>query len=312
MNFTIKDKKTGEFEEPKSTTRKFESKNIIELNKATRSGVYLFGLIIFCIGFCLCFAATFSWLSPVTVLISLCVGGLVAMSVRISLQWERVVILRFGRFNRVSGPGLYFLIPFIEYPAIYVDQRIMTSSFSAEAALTADSVPVDMDGVLFWVVWDAQKACLEVENYPRAVLWSAQTAMRDAVGQMNLTELSSNRQRIDRELQKHMGEKCEGWGITIISVEIRDITIPRELEDALSREAQAEREKNARTMLAEVEIEISEMMVEAADIYDKNPKALKLRSMNLAYEGARDGKGIIFAPSNFAEGFNLEKTVSGE
>ncbi len=220
------------------------------------------------------------------------VGLLCAACIRIAPQWERVAVLRFGRFHRVAGPGIYALAPFVEYAAIHIDHRIMTSAFSAEAALTADLVPVDVDAILFWVVWDAQKACLEVENYPKAVLWSAQTAMRDAIGQVNLADLSLRRKQIDRELQEVMSAKCEQWGITVMSVEIRDIMVPEELQNALSKEAQAERERNARTILAEVEKDISEMFVEAADVYDRNPKALKLRAMNLAYEGAKDGKGV--------------------
>ena len=209
----------------------------------------------------------------------------------------------------MAGPGIYALAPFVEYAAIHIDHRIMTSAFSAEAALTADLVPVDVDAILFWVVWDAQKACLEVENYPKAVLWSAQTAMRDAIGQVNLADLSLRRKQIDRELQEVMSAKCEQWGITVMSVEIRDIMVPKELQNALSKEAQAERERNARTILAEVEKDISEMFVEAADVYDRNPKALKLRAMNLAYEGAKDGKGVLLAPSSLADGFDVGKLL---
>nr|WP_270297385.1 slipin family protein [Eggerthella sinensis] len=162
------------------------------------------------------------------------------------------------------------------------------------------------------MVWDAEKACLEVENYPKAVLWSAQTAMRDAIGQLNLADLSLRRKQIDRELQEIMGAKCEQWGITVMSVEIRDIMVPRELQDALSKEAQAERERNARVILAEVEKDISEMFVEAAEVYDRNPKAMQLRAMNLAYEGAKDGKGVLLAPSSLADGFDVSKLFKGE
>ncbi|MEI3231953.1 MAG: slipin family protein [Gordonibacter pamelaeae] len=225
---------------------------------------------------------------------------------RVAPQWERVAILRFGQFNRIAGPGLYCCIPFAEYAAIHVDQRITTASFSAEAALTADLVPVDVDAILFWMVWDAEKACLEVENYPKAVLRSAQTAMRDVIGQLNLADISRmRRKQIDRDLEDILGKKCEQWGVTVISVEIRDIMIPKELQDALSKEAQAERERNARIILAEVEKDISEMFVEAAEVYDRNPRAMKLRAMNLAYEGAKDSKGVLLAPSALADGFNI-------
>ena len=279
----------------------------VKPNEATRAGVYSFAVVMFVLGFALTFALTFAWLSPATTAASLFVGVLLAAVVRIAPQWERVIVLRFGRFHRAAGPGLYVLVPFVEYAAIHVDQRVMTSSFSAEAALTADLVPVDVDAILFWMVWDVKRACLEVENYPRAVLRSAQTAMRDAIGQVNLAELSMRRKQIDRELEVVMGKKCEQWGITVLSVEIRDITIPLELQDALSKEAQAERERNARMILAEVEKDISEVFVEAADVYDRNPRALKLRAMNLAYEGAKDGNGMLLMPSSLSDGFDVSK-----
>ena len=180
------------------------------------------------------------------------------------------------------------------------------SSFSAEEALTSDLVPVDVDAVLFWMVWDPEKACLEVENYPVAVLWSAQTAMRDAIGQLSLGDISLRRKAIDHELEKILGEKCEAWGITVLSVEIRDIAVPQDLQDALSREAQAERERNARVMLAEIEKDISEMYVEAAETYERNDKAMELRAMSLAYESAKEGKGTVLLPSALAEGFVIK------
>ena len=281
-------------------------------NEASRRGIFLFAAIMFCVGAGVVLAITWKWFSLWTVLGAAAVGTLAATCVRVAPHWERVVILRMGQFNRIAGPGFYAIMPFFEYIAIHVDCRTMTSSFSAEAALTADLVPVDVDAILFWMVWDVQKACLEVENYPKAVLRSAQTALRDAIGQQNLADLAVRRKQIDHELQEIMGEKCEQWGIAVLSVEIRDITVPKELQDALSREAQAERERNARVILAEVEKDISEMFVEAADEYDKNPKALQLRAMNLAYEGARDGRGVIFAPSNIADGFDLGKMLKGE
>lgn len=274
-------------------------------NEASRLGVFLFALLMFVVGAGAVLLATMPWFGLGTVLAAIAAGFLLAACVRIAPHWERVVILRMGRFNRVAGPGFYAVIPFVEYAAMHVDCRTMTSSFSAEAALTADLVPVDVDAILFWMVWDVEKACLEVENYPKAVLRSAQTALRDAIGQQDLGDLAVRRKQIDRELQEIMGEKCEQWGIAVLSVEIRDITVPEELQNALSREAQAERERNARVMLAEVEKDISEMFVEAADEYDKNPRAMQLRAMNLAYEGARDGHGVIFAPSNIADGFDL-------
>ena len=284
----------------------------LEANDASRGGVYLFFLAMFAAGFLAVLFATFAWVSPLTIAASVVAGFVLATSVRVAPHWERVAILRFGKFNRIAGPGLYCCIPFAEYAAIHVDQRIMTASFSAEAALTADLVPVDVDAILFWMVWDAEKACLEVENYPKAVLRSAQTAMRDVIGQLNLADISLRHKQIDRNLEDILGKKCEQWGVTVMSVEIRDIMIPKELQDALSKEAQAERERNARVILAEVEKDISEMFVEAAEVYDKNPKAMQLRAMNLAYEGAKDGKGILLAPSSLADGFDVSKLFKGE
>lgn len=284
----------------------------LEANDASRGGVYLFFLAMFAAGFLAVLFATFAWVSPLTIAASVVAGFVLATSVRVAPHWERVAILRFGKFNRIAGPGLYCCIPFAEYAAIHVDQRIMTASFSAEAALTADLVPVDVDAILFWMVWDAEKACLEVENYPKAVLRSAQTAMRDVIGQLNLADISLRRKQIDRDLEDILGKKCEQWGVTVMSVEIRDIMIPKELQDALSKEAQAERERNARIILAEVEKDISEMFVEAAEVYDRNPRAMKLRAMNLAYEGAKDSKGVLLAPSALADGFNIGQAGRGE
>ena len=284
----------------------------LEANDASRGGVYLFFLAMFAAGVLAVLFATLAWVSPLTIAASVVAGFVLATSVRVAPHWERVAILRFGKFNRIAGPGLYCCIPFAEYTAIHVDQRITTASFSAEAALTADLVPVDVDAILFWMVWDAEKACLEVENYPKAVLRSAQTAMRDVIGQLNLADISRRRKQIDRDLEDILGKKCEQWGVTVISVEIRDIMIPKELQDALSKEAQAERERNARIILAEVEKDISEMFVEAAEVYDRNLRAMKLRAMNLAYEGAKDSKGVLLAPSALADGFNIGQAGRGE
>ena len=298
--------------EVKDDDRRSVASTELEPNEATRAGVYLFAFVMFALGFGIVFAATLPWLSVWTVVAAVAAGLVCACCIRVAPQWERVTVLRFGRFNRVAGPGLYVLVPFAEYTAIHIDHRMMTSSFSAEAALTADLVPVDVDAILFWMVWDAEKACLEVENYPKAVLRSAQTAMRDVIGQLNLADISRRRKQIDRDLEDILGKKCEQWGVTVISVEIRDIMIPKELQDALSKEAQAERERNARIILAEVEKDISEMFVEAAEVYDRNPRAMKLRAMNLAYEGAKDSKGVLLAPSALADGFNIGQAGGGE
>ena len=299
--------KKEEKHDVRSDGRHYVATTELESNNASREGVYAFSIMVFLASFAIAFALTWLWFSPLTVCVSFAFALLCVSSIRIVPQWERAVVLRFGKFNRVKEPGIFFCIPFVESVAIHIDHRVMTSSFSAEAALTADLVPIDVDAVLFWMVWDAKKACLEVENYPKAVLWSAQTAMRDAIGQLNLADISMRRKQIDRELEEALAQKCENWGVTVLSVEIRDIMIPHELQDALSKEAQAEREKNARVILAEIEKDISEMYVEAAETYEKSEKAMQLRAMNLAYEGAKDGKGLLLVPSALAEGFDVGK-----
>ncbi len=291
---------------PKNKQAKPSNDEASETSESNRLGVYLFAMALFVVGFGVVSALTYPLIGPAGLIAGAVAGMLLAACIRIAAQWERVVILHFGRFGRIAGPGLYVTVPFIEYIATRIDQRVRIMSFSAEAALTRDLVPVDIDAVIFWMVWDAKKACLEVEDYPKAVLWSAQTAMRDAIGQLDLTDLSPRRKQIDKDLEEQLGEKCEQWGISVLSVEIRDITVPEELQNALSREAQAQSERNARVLLTEVEKDISEMLVEAAASYEKAPLALKLRSMNMAYEGVKDGRGVLLAPSSLADGFNFK------
>lgn len=274
--------------------------------KSSRAGVYAFAATVFALvfvlicGTCAALGALDAWL----VVAAAFLGVLACMSVHIAPQWERVVVLRFGTFSRVAGPGLYCTIPIVEYAAAHVDQRIITTPFIAEEALTADLVPLDIDAVLFWMVWNPKDACVEVEDYSSAIWWAAQTALRDAVGRINLAEVATRREQIDEEVKVILDEKTSTWGITVVSVEIRDIAIPEELQDAMSKEAQAERERNARLLLAEVEKDISEMFVEAASVYDQNDKAMQLRTMNLIYESVKEKGGLVIAPSAFSEGFN--------
>jgi regulator of protease activity HflC (stomatin/prohibitin superfamily) len=242
--------------------------------------------------------------SALSIVVAAAISLTAASCIRVAQQWEKAVVLRLGRYSREAGPGLFFVIPVLESVTVCIDQRIIATPFAAEETLTADLVSVDVDAVLFWLVWDAHLACVEVENYPKAVAWSAQTALRDAISRVNLAELATRRKQIDVQLQEVLAAKTEPWGITIISVEIRDIIIPSDLQDALSKEAQAERERNARVILAEVEKDISEMFVDAAEVYDKNPRAMQLRTMNLIYESVKEKGGLVIAPSAFAEGFN--------
>lgn len=293
--------------------RPFDSINSsfeIEENRANRNGAYLFSLLLFC----LCFGAVGLLLAIVFMLepvvaacVALVLAALLASSVRVAMSWERVVVTRLGTVNRVVGPGPYLVIPFMESASMSVDQRIITTSFVAEEALTSDLVPVDVDAVVFWMVWNAKKACTEVQEYPLAVAWAAQTALRDAIGRTELSDLATRRQQLDAELQKTLDEKTQDWGITIASVEIRNIIVPAELQDALSKEAQAEREKNARLLLAEVEKDISEMLVEAAETYDRNDKALHLRTLSAVAESTREKGGLVIAPSSIGDVFaNLD------
>lgn len=229
---------------------------------------------------------------------------LAVMTIHIAMQWEKVVVLRFGRFNRTKGPGLYFTIPFIEQTALKADQRIMVTGFGAEETLTSDLVPINVDAVLFWMVWDAEKACLEVENYYNSVSLAAQTALRDAIGRASVSEVAIRRNQLDQELQEIIEERTSSWGITVLSVEIRDIVIPQELQEVMSAEAQAEREKNARMVLAEVEKDISAMLVDAAHVYEENDVALRLRTMHLLYESVKGSGGTVVIPSAYSEGFS--------
>lgn len=274
--------------------------------KSSRFGVYLFSAVVFALSMAVAafvLAAVFG-LSVITLAGAILFGMVMAYSIRIAPHWERVVILRMGRFKRLAGPGIYFLIPVVEYATAHVDQRIITTPFVAEEALTADLVPLDIDAVLFWMVWNPKDACVEVEDYSSAIWWAAQTALRDAVGRINLAEVATRREQIDEEVKDILDSKTRAWGITVVSVEIRDIAIPEDLQDALSKEAQAERERNARLLLAEVEKDISEMFVDAADVYERNDRAMQLRTMNLIYESVKEKGGLVIAPSAFSEGFN--------
>ena len=272
--------------------------------KTSRNSVYIFAASVFLIVAGAILAALWSMLTSTVVIVAVMAGAVAAFSIRIAPQWERVVVLRLGKFNRIDGPGLYVVVPIVESVAARVDQRIITTPFSAEEAVTADLVPLGIDAVLFWMVWDPKDACVEVEDYSSAVWWAAQTALRDAVGRINLAEVATRREQLDNEVKEILEEKTRAWGITVVSVEIRDIAVPSELQDALSKEAQAERERNSRLLLAEVEKDISEMFVEAAAVYERNDKALQLRTMNLIYESVKEKGGLVIAPSAFGEAFN--------
>ena len=226
-------------------------------------------------------------------------------SIQIAKAWEKAIVLRLGRFQRLAGPGIFLIIPAVDSVAAWIDQRVQTSTFVAEQTLTKDTVPVDVDAVLFWVVWDAKKAALEVASYRDAIGWAAQTALRDIIGTTYLADLLSNRQSIDASLQQVIDGRTTPWGITVQSVEIRDIKIPENLQDAMSRQAQAERERQARVIFGDAERQVAASFVEASKSYAGNPIALHLRAMNMLYEGLKEKGAMIIVPSTAVETMSL-------
>jgi regulator of protease activity HflC (stomatin/prohibitin superfamily) len=238
-------------------------------------------------------------------IIGMLAAVVVLVSLQIALVWERAVVLRFGHFRSLAGPGVFFLIPAVDTIAAWIDQRVQTSTFTAEETLTKDTVPVDVDAVLFWVAWDAKKAAIEVASYRDAIGWAAQTALRDIIGTTDLADLLSNRQSVDEKLQQTIDARTTPWGITVQSVEIRDIKIPENLQDAMSRKAQAEREREARVILGDAERQIAQSFMEAAKQYEGNNVALHLRAMNMLYEGLKERGAMIVVPSTAVETMGL-------
>jgi regulator of protease activity HflC (stomatin/prohibitin superfamily) len=232
-------------------------------------------------------------------------GIILMQAPRVAQQWERAIVLRLGRFIGLRGPGLFWVVPFIDRVSTWIDQRTITTSFAAEQTLTSDTVPVNVDAVLFWLVHDAQKAALEVQDYEQAVSWAAQTALRDIIGRTTLTELLRGRERIESELQLLIDQRSNPWGVTVSSVEMRDVVIPGALQDAMSREAQAAREKQARIILGEAEMEIAHSFEEAAKSYRDNPTALHLRAMNMLYEGLKEKGALMVIPSSAVDSMGL-------
>ena len=233
------------------------------------------------------------------------VGIYILFALKVASQWEKAVVLRFGKFHGLRGPGLFWIIPIVDTIPSWIDHRVMVTPFSAEKTLTKDTVPVDVDAVLFWVVWDAEKAALEVKDYQTAIAWSAQTALRDIIGRMMLAEILTGRSAIDAELQHIIDERTTPWGVTVQSVEIRDIVIPPDLEDAMSRQAQAERERQARVILGESEKQIAASFAEASLAYVDNPTALHLRAMNMLFEGLKEKGALVIVPSSAIDTMNL-------
>jgi hypothetical protein len=250
------------------------------------------------------------WASALPVLVFTLIGFYILFSLKVANQWEKAVVLRLGKFTSLRGPGMFWIIPVVNTIPAWIDHRVMVTPFAAEKTLTKDTVPVNVDAVLFWVIWDAEKAALEVRDYQTAIAWSAQTALRDIIGKMMLADILVGRDAIDKELQHVIDERTTPWGITVQSVEIRDIVIPAALEDAMSRQAQAERERQARVILGESEEQIANSFAEAAKAYANNPTALHLRAMNMLFEGLKQKGALVIVPSSAVDTMNLG-AVSG-
>jgi regulator of protease activity HflC (stomatin/prohibitin superfamily) len=243
--------------------------------------------------------------NPGGILAGIVVGLILMLSPRVARQWERAIVLRLGKYHGLRGPGLFWIVPLIDTVSSWIDQRVITTNFNAEETLTSDTVPVNVDAVLFWLVYDPEKAALEVQDYSRAVSWAAQTALRDIIGRTYLSDLLRGRERIEGDLQKLIDDRCTPWGVTVQSVEMRDVIIPAALQDAMSREAQAAREKAARIILGEAEVEIAHLFAQAAVSYHDNPTALHLRAMNILYEGLKEKGALMLVPSTAVESMGL-------
>ena len=249
--------------------------------------------------------AAWATFNLVPLFIAIFLGLLASQAPKIARQWERAVVLRLGRYVGLRGPGLFWIIPFVDTVPAWVDQRVITTSFAAEETLTSDTVPVNVDAVLFWMVYDPEKAALEVQNYPQAVSWAAQTALRDIIGRTSLTDLLRGRERIEEELQQLIDQRSTPWGVTVSAVEMRDVVIPVALQDAMSREAQAAREKQARIILGQAEVEIAHSFQQAAKAYHDDPTALHLRAMNMLYEGLKEKGALMLIPSSAVESMGM-------
>ncbi len=241
-------------------------------------------------------------------------GGLLGLyllfAIKVVRQWEKVALLRLGRYVGLRGPGIFHIVPVVETLSPFVDQRVRVASVTAESTLTRDTVPVNVDAIVFWLVWNAEKAILEVENFLDAINLSAQTALRESIGRHELAQMITERETLGRELQRILDEKTNPWGITVQSVEVRDVRIPQGLEDAMSRQAQAERERQARIILGHAETEIADSFVQAAAAYTENPTALHLRAMNMLYEAIKERGSMVIVPSSAVETMGLGGTLA--
>jgi len=270
------------------------------------------GLAVTAFVLCLVFGAllTLAMRQPAPFILAGLLGVYLLFAIKVVHQWEKVALLRLGKYVGLRGPGLFHIIPVVETLSPFVDQRVRVASVTAESTLTRDTVPVNVDAIVFWLVWNAEKAILEVENFLEAINMSAQTALRESIGRHELAQMITERETLGRELQRILDEKTNPWGITVQSVEVRDVRIPQGLEDAMSRQAQAERERQARIILGQAETEISEKFVQAASAYTENPTALHLRAMNMLYEAIKEKGAMVIVPSSAVETMGLSGTLA--
>jgi regulator of protease activity HflC (stomatin/prohibitin superfamily) len=246
---------------------------------------------------------------PYPIVAGMLVGVYFLFAIKVAAQWEKVALLRFGKYVGLRGPGIFTIIPIVDTLSRYVDQRVRVTKVTAETALTRDTVPVNVDAIVFWVIWNAEKSILEVENFIEAITMSAQTALRESIGRHELAQMITEREVLGHELQRILDEKTNPWGITVQSVEIRDVHIPQALEDAMSRQAQAERERQARIILGQAETEIAAKFEQASKVYLDNPVALHLRAMNMLYEAIKERGSMVIVPSSVVETMGLGGTL---
>jgi regulator of protease activity HflC (stomatin/prohibitin superfamily) len=246
------------------------------------------------------------WLgSRIAFFVGLAIGIYLLLAIKVADQWEKTAVLRLGRFAGLRGPGVFLIIPVIDRLSRFVDQRVRTANVTAESTLTRDTVPVNVDAIVFWLIWNAEKSILEVQDFVAAITMSAQTALRESIGRHELAQMITERETLGRELQRILDQKTNPWGITVQSVEIRDVRIPQALEDAMSRQAQAERERQARIILGQAETEIASKFEQAAQVYQQNPTALHLRAMNMLYEAIKERGSMVIVPSSAVETMGL-------
>jgi regulator of protease activity HflC (stomatin/prohibitin superfamily) len=242
---------------------------------------------------------------PGGIIATFIIALIISMCIRVADQWNRAVVLRLGRFRGLRGPGLFFIVPIIDVIPYWIDIRVITTAFKAEKTLTKDTVPVDVDAVLFWKVVDPKKAALDVADYSSAIAWASQTALRDVIGKTMLSDMLEGRDKISEVLQHIIDDRTEPWGIKVISVEVKDVLIPPGLENAMSMQAQAERERQARVILGDSERQVAGKFGEAAEVYASNPTAFHLRAMNMLYEGLKSNSTIVVVPSSAVESMQL-------